>query len=153
LNNTASYHITAAREKDFPGIIDVWERSVRATHHFLPEDYLQEIKTLLPSILPVVPVYHVLSGGNTILGFTGVANRKIEMLFIDPCSRGYGIGAALTEYAIRELGARFVDVNEQNVQAIGFYKKIGFVTIGREELDSMGRPYPLLQMKLADKID
>ena len=44
--------IRAATEKDYPAIIDLWEQSVRATHHFLPEEYLQQIKVLLPSIFP-----------------------------------------------------------------------------------------------------
>jgi putative acetyltransferase len=139
--------ITAAMEKDYPEIIDVWEQSVRATHHFLPEEYLQQIKTLLPSIFPAVPIF-IAKTDNKITGFLGVAEKKIEMLFIHPGSRGKGIGKQLTEFAIHELQANKVDVNEQNEQATGFYQRMGFVVTGREEKDGLGKPYPLLLMEL-----
>ena len=42
-----------------------------------------------------------------------------------------------------------VDVNEQNPAACRFYEACGFVVEGRSELDSTGRPFPLLQMRLA----
>jgi putative acetyltransferase len=96
--------ITAATEKHHPEIINVWEQSVRATHHFLPEEYLQQIKTLLPSIFPAVQLF-VAHDDNIITGFLGVAEKKIEMLFIHPGSRGKGIGKQLTEFAIHELKA------------------------------------------------
>ncbi len=142
--------ITAATEKDYPEIIDVWEQSVRATHHFLPEEYLQQIKTLLPSIFPAVQLF-VAQDDNKITGFLGVAEKKIEMLFIHPDSRRKGIGKQLTEFAIQELQANKVDVNEQNEQATGFYQREGFVVIGREETDGLGKPYPLLLMELRSK--
>ena len=139
--------ITAATEKDYPEIIDVWEQSVRATHHFLPEEYLQQIKSLLPSIFPAVQLF-VADNNNKIAGFLGVAEKKIEMLFIRPDSRGKGIGKQLTKFAIDELHTNKVDVNQQNEQATGFYKRMGFVVTGREETDGLGKPYPLLLMEL-----
>ena len=139
--------ITAATEKEYPEIIDVWEQSVRATHHFLPEEYLQEIKTLLPSILPAVQLF-VARDNNKIAGFLGIVEKKIEMLFIHPDSRGKGIGKQLTAFAIQELQANKVDVNEQNEQATGFYQRMGFVVSGREETDGLGKPYPWLLMEL-----
>jgi len=143
--------IFKATERDYPAIIHVWEQSVRATHHFLPEDYLQEIKALLPSILPSVPTYIIKDENDEIAGFTGVAEKKIEMLFIHPDKRGQGIGRLLTQFAVDELKADKVDVNEQNGQAIGFYQRMGFVIVGRTDTDGMGRAYPLLQMELATK--
>ncbi len=55
-----------------------------------------------------------------ILGFIGVADFKIEMLFVDPDYIGQKIGRKLIEYAIKNFGAFKVDVNEQNPAAIGF---------------------------------
>ena len=140
--------IKKATEKDYPAIIQVWEQSVRATHHFLPEDYLQEIKALLPAILPAVPTYILQNEEQGIDGFLGVADNKIEMLFIHPDKRGQGIGCSLVQFAIIELKADKADVNEQNEQAVGFYRRMGFVISGRTDTDGRGRPYPLLQMKL-----
>lgn len=108
----------------------------------------EEIKLLLPSILPQVPIYIFCNEEGAIKGFTGVAEQKIEMLFIHPDSRGQGIGRKLTEYCIQELDAYKVDVNEQNEQAVGFYQKMGFHVMNRQALDSMGRPFPILEMQL-----
>lgn len=62
---------------------------------------------------------------------------------------GRGIGKALLTHAIEELGVRAVDVNEDNTQAVGFYERLGFVQVGRSELDGQGKPYPTLHMKLS----
>lgn len=139
--------IRIATENDYPVLIDVWEHSVRVTHHFLPEDYLQEIKVMLPAIFPSVPVYVYVDESKQIIGFTGVANGKIEMLFLHPDARGKGIGKTLLHYSMHILGAYKLDVNEQNDQAVSFYQHMGFVVIDRKETDGLGRPFPLLTMK------
>ena len=82
-----------------------------------------------------------------ITGFAGVATGKVEMLFIHPDHRGQGIGKCLLMFAINELNAERLDVNEQNPQAIGFYLKQGFEVIGRCENDGLGQPYPLLHLR------
>ena len=78
----------------------------------------------------------------------GVERDKIEMLFVVPQMREKGIGRRLLSYAVNELNARYVDVNEQNPQAAVFYEKMGFEIFGRSELDAQGNPYPLLRMRL-----
>ena len=139
--------ITPATENDYPVIIEVWELSVRATHHFLPEDYLREIKAMLPAILSQVSIYLWRDEKGILRGFAGVGEQKIEMLFIHPSFFRKGLGRRLTEFCIHTLKTYKVDVNEQNEQAVGFYKKMGFLIIGREERDSLDRPYPLLLMQ------
>jgi putative acetyltransferase len=141
--------IIQANRKHYPAIVELWEQSVRATHAFLPEDYLQYIKQLLPIILPDVSVYVYENNGDTISAFLGVAEKKIEMLFIHPVEIGKGIGRGLVEFAVNQLGARKVDVNEDNTEAVKFYRHLGFVQTGRSETDGLGKPYPLLHMDLA----
>ena len=41
-----------------------------------------------------------------------------------------------------------VDVNEQNPDAVGFYKHVGFEVTSRSPLDGMGKPFPILHMAL-----
>jgi putative acetyltransferase len=142
--------IIKALKKDYNEIARVWEASVRATHHFLSEDYLQEIKGLLPAIFPAIPMYIFRNDQDEIEGFLGVKDKKIEMLFIRPEAMRKGIGRILTDFAINELKADKVDVNEQNGQAVAFYLRMGFVVDARTEEDGMGRPFPLLQMKLGN---
>jgi putative acetyltransferase len=133
---------------DFDEITTIWEASVRATHHFLKEADILYFKPLIRNeYLHAVNLYCIREHDH-ILGFLGTSADKIEMLFIDPNHRGKGIGNALLQYAVHTLGIHKVDVNEQNEQAVGFYKHTGFQVIGRSPLDGTGKPYPILHMEL-----
>ncbi|MDF2390831.1 acetyltransferase [Aeromonas sp. 2MA4] len=142
--------IEQAKTRDHATLISIWEASVRATHHFLPEE---EIDALKPLILEhyFAAVDLVCARDETgIAGFCGVHDGNVEMLFLAPEARGRGIGRLLVAHAISRQGATRVDVNEQNVQALGFYQRMGFAVTGRSPLDGQGKPYPLLHMVLAD---
>lgn len=131
-------------------LVEIWEAAVRATHHFLPESDLQVIKPLLRGqYFPAVQLTCARNESGQILGFVGTAEGLVEMLFVDPAYHGQGVGKRLMLYAINELGATRVDVNEQNTQAVGFYQHLGFVVTDRSRLDGGGRPFPILHMKLA----
>ena len=58
------------------------------------------------------------------------------------------LGKKLITYAIDNLQVTKVDVNEQNVQAVGFYKYMGFNIYKRSNLDGEGKEYPILHMQL-----
>jgi putative acetyltransferase len=142
-------NIQVASPADYQEIVDVWEASVRATHHFLKEEDIQYFKPLiLNEYLQAVNLYCTRNERGHIIGFLGTVVDKIEMLFIDPTNRGKGIGKRLLQYAINQLGTRKVDVNEENHQAVGFYKHMGFQATSRSDVDSMGKPYPILSMEL-----
>lgn len=130
-------------------LIAIWEASVRATHDFLAEEHLQELKPLiLEQYFDVVTLTCAKNSNGEILGFCGVHDGNIEMLFISPDARGKGIGTTLTAHAIKVHGVSKVDVNEQNEQALGFYQHIGFNVVGRSPVDGQGKSYPLLHMSL-----
>lgn len=129
-------------------VLAIWERSVLATHHFLSPTDFEEIKELVANLnfndfQVFCSVYE-----NTVMGFIGVADKKVEMLFLDPKYFGHGIGKKLLTFAIDELNADKVDVNEQNTKALKFYQKFGFEIVERTDKDDQGRKYPLLRMKL-----
>lgn len=142
-------NIEIVEKADHPKLLAIWEASVRATHDFLAEDDLQELKPLiLEQYFDAVDLTCAKNGNSEILGFCGVHDGNIEMLFISPDVRGKGIGALLAAHAIKAQGATKVDVNEQNEQALGFYQHIGFMVTGRSPIDGQGKPYPLLHMAL-----
>jgi putative acetyltransferase len=140
---------TNASKDDYLVLIEIWEKSVRATHNFLPEE---NIKTLKPLILDhyfdAVDLRVARDDSDKILGFIGIAEGNVEMLFISPDSRHSGVGSFLLNNAIKYQHASKVDVNEENIEAIGFYKHLGFKVFGRSPLDGQGNPFPLLHMKL-----
>lgn len=141
--------IAQVGKADHLKLIEIWEASVKATHDFLAENDRLELKPLiLEQYFDAVHLSCVKNSDGDILGFCGVHGDNIEMLFIAPDARGKGIGAMLTTYAITELGAVKVDVNEQNEQALGFYRHLGFKVTGRSPVDGQGKAYPLLHMTL-----
>ncbi len=141
--------VSPVRAEDLPRVVDVWEASVRATHHFLTPEDIAFFKPLVrDEFLHAVELGCVRDAAGSVVGFVGVADGKIEMLFIDPDWRGRGAGRQLLRHAVDVLGATRVDVNEQNEQAVGFYLRMGFVIEGRSERDGMGKPFPLLHMLL-----
>jgi putative acetyltransferase len=141
--------IEKVQKSDYQEIVRLWEASVRATHHFLKEEDIAYFKPLILNVyLDAVELRCLKNESKEIIGFLGVAEQNLEMLFIHPDARGKGVGKELLHYSIKNLDVRKVDVNEDNEQAIGFYEKFGFETYKRSELDASGKPYPILHMKL-----
>lgn len=101
----------------------------------------------MPQALQKVEHLLVAKNENLPVGFLGVQQEKLEMLFIAPQERGKGLGKALLLNAIQAYGVRELAVNEQNPQAKGFYEHMGFCVYKRTEQDEQGNPYPLLYMK------
>lgn len=133
-------------------LIDVlttlWEASVRATHHFLSEDDIQKLTPFVKMGLSGIETLIVARDNQKPIAFMGIEVGKIEMLFVSPDYFGKGLGRELAELGISQYGVRYVDVNEQNPQAIGFYEHIGFEVFQRTEFDEQGNPFPILKMKL-----
>ncbi|CDH32406.1 acetyltransferase [Xenorhabdus bovienii] len=143
-------YIKQATETDFAILIQIWEASVRATHDFLPETIIEELRPLiLNDYLPNLIIYKAVNDQHIIEGFVAVDQQRVEMLFISPQARGKGIGKMLLAFAMTKLQINELDVNEQNEQGVGFYKHMGFQVFARSEVDGQGNPFPLLHMKLA----
>lgn len=139
--------IIECNEGEYETLCEIWERSVRASHGFLTDKAVLEIKSaLIPDYFPAVRLYAIEDDGR-LTAFIGLAQDRIEMLFVDASMRGMGYGTALIGFA-RDNGARFVDVNEQNPAALRFYLDAGFHIIGHDETDGAGRPYPILHLSL-----
>lgn len=134
-------------EKDYNTLAEIWERSVRATHSFLTETDITDIReALIPIYFKAVSLY-VIFDGDEIAGFIGLSGQHIEMLFVDSNRMGKGLGTRLLEYA-KNSGAQSVDVNEQNPAALGFYQANGFRVVSRDEYDGDGRHFPILHLSL-----
>lgn len=129
-------------------LLELWEKSVRASHHFLNDEKILKIRQQIiqHSYFDQVQLFHV-EHQQQILGFMGIAGSKLEMLFISPAAFRQGIGSQLLQYAL-QLGVTEVDVNEQNPDATAFYLKHGFEMISRSETDSEDNPYPILNLQL-----
>ncbi len=129
-------------------LLEVWEKSVKATHLFLSNAEIQDIKKYVPTALMSVSHLIVETNSDGIpVGFMGIEDRKLEMLFLAPNERGKGLGRKLMKYGIAKYSVKELVVNEQNPQARGFYEHMGFTVCKRSEFDEQGNPYPILFME------
>lgn len=121
---------------------------MKAAHLFLSENEVSNIKQYVPQAINAVPAL-VIAENETgkPVGFMGIADKRLEMLFVFNESRGRGMGKRLLEYGIENYSINKLAVNEQNPSAKGFYKHMGFKVYKRTELDEQGNPYPVLYMR------
>ncbi len=132
---------------DFAEIVEVWEASVRATHHFLNEKEIAFYKPLvLKYALPSMKVWGIRIG-EKLAGYMAVSSYKVEMLFIAPEFIGKGLGKHFLNFALNKLHIYLIDVNEENPAALGFYQHMGYKIISRDDVDGNGRPHPILHLE------
>ena len=131
-------------EQLISSLVRVWESSIRATHDFFSETNIREIKKYVFQAIEEIPILVVAVDNKETLAFMGIAEDKLEMLFITAQRRGQGIGRNLLEIGINDYEITEVCVNEQNPQALAFYEYMGFTIYRRSELDEQGNPFPIL---------
>lgn len=123
-------------------LVEVWQRSVQATHLFLSAPEIAAIRTYVPQAL--CGVEHLIVAqdeSGTPIGFMSVQENRL----LDPEARGQGLGARLLCLGMEQYSE--LTVNEQNPAAAGFYRHMGFAVYRRSELDEQGGPYPILYMR------
>ena len=107
-------------------LLKVWEKSVRATHLFLSESEIINIKEYVPQALSNIENLVIARDkNNTVVAFMGIEKESLEMLFITPEERGKGLGKQLIQYGIEHYSIKRLAVNEQNPKAKGFYEHMG----------------------------
>ena len=127
-------------------LIGVWEKSVRSSHHFLSEEDLNYYRPRIRDIHFDAVELYVIRNPNMV-AFMGLSEDMVEMLFVLPSEKGKGYGSALLNFAFEEKHIHKIDVNEQNKEAYQFYVNRGCHPIGRDEVDSDGKPYPIIHLE------
>ena len=121
---------------------------MKAAHLFLSENEIGNIKQYVPQAINGVPALVIAENENgKPVGFMGIADKMLEMIFISNESREQGMGKKLLEYGIENYSINKLAVNEQNHLAKGFHEHMGFKVYKRTELDEQRNPYPLLYIK------
>lgn len=141
--------IRNSRPSDGQRLVSIWRSAVDATHFFLDPLDREAIDVDVQAFLPQSQVWLAVDDADVGIGFMGLSGGHVESLFIDAAYRGMGVGCQLVEFARAAHPSLITDVNEQNDQAVGFYRHLGFEVVGRSPTDEYGRFYPLLHLRLA----
>ncbi|MBR9801004.1 acetyltransferase [bacterium] len=141
--------IRRALPTDHDVLLDVWLRSVQATHTFVSQADITEMTPQVREYLgsSETDFWVVCVESDRPMGFMGLGGSQIESLFLAPEFLRRGAGRRMIDHARTLHSELTVDVNEQNADAVAFYQAVGFVVERRSELDDQGRPYPLLHLR------
>ena len=154
-NSSINISILPYDSSMLPAMLKIWEDSVRASHFFLTDSDIVEIKEEAKGAFEFLQNILVAKVGEDFTGFIGVSEKTIEMLFANPKFFNLGLGKRL----ILEATNRFfdkqneilVDCNEQNERGLEFYKKLGFKQVSRSEKDPSGRDFAIIHFSIAKK--
>ena len=89
------------------------------------------------AFLPDILVYD----DGVVKGFLHHGGDEVRRLYVEPVLQGQGVGAALLEYAIRELHVKRLWALEKNARAIAFYVRHGFHPTDERRLEEGTEEY------------
>lgn len=139
--------IRSSQPDQHPALFSVWQRCVDAKQHSFQQQHILKIRELLTvhHYFEHMQLFHI-ELNQQIIGFIGIAYRKIEMLYVHPQYAGLGFGSMLLKYALK-LGVQEVDVFESNQKEFKFYQKHGFQLSARSKWDAQGYPCATLHLR------
>jgi putative acetyltransferase len=140
---------------DLPEMLDLWVASWRTTY---PEiDFVARRDWLTAQIAAqeaegAVTFCILAKDGERLAGFVVInpENGWLDQICVAPAYKGDGCGEALMA-AARDASPGFIrlDVNADNLRAIRFYERGGFVEIGRGANTLSGRPTVMMEWRAA----
>ena len=90
------YEVQARTPRLLETLSNIWKASVRATHLFLSDAEVNQIKKYVPQAFSEVEYLTVAADDSgKPIAFMGVTDKRLEMLFVAPEVRGTGIGKQL----------------------------------------------------------
>jgi ribosomal protein S18 acetylase RimI-like enzyme len=143
---SATPHLRPYAPADREACLAIWEAASRHGHPFLGEDVLARQRDLVGDVYLPQAQTVVAERDGRIVGFIGLLDAFIGGLFVDPRAHGRGIGGLLVLHAADLKGELAVEVYEANQGARAFYERMGFIAVGRREVDDESFPHPLIRM-------
>ena len=103
----------------------------RSDEFYFDEMTVPKLMPLRADFIPDILVYD----DGVLKAFLHYGGDEVRRLYVEPVLQGQGIGAALLEYAIRELHVTRLWALEKNERAIAFYRRHGFHVTNERKLE------------------
>lgn len=103
----------------------------RSDEFYFGEMTVPNLMPLRADFIPDILVYD----DGVVKGFLHYGGDEVRRLYVEPVLQGQGIGAALLDYAIRELHVKRLWALEKNTRAIAFYERHGFRVTDERRLE------------------
>lgn len=151
--NPCNISILSYEPSMLPEMLKIWQDSVRASHFFLKDSDIVEIKQEVKAAFSSLQNILVAKLNNDFAGFIGVSEKSIEMLFVASKFFNLGLGKRLILEAVNafftEQDEILLDCNEQNERGLTFYQKLGFKERGKSQKDSKGRDFAIIHFAIS----
>lgn len=151
--NPCNITILSYEPSMLPEMLKIWQDSVRASHFFLKDSDIVEIKQEVKAAFSSLQNILVAKLNNDFAGFIGVSEKSIEMLFVASKFFNLGLGKRLILEAVNafftEQNEILLDCNEQNERGLTFYQKLGFKERGKSQKDSKGRDFAIIHFAIS----
>lgn len=134
-----------ASKKDYDNVLNIWKKSAKETHHFLTPNDFNFYLEIIPQHLDAVAL-DLWHDDTNLVGFSGVSEDELVMLFLDPDFIGKKYGSRILTWLIENKNIKKIDVNTQNEHAKNFYLSHGFRIDSEDEIDGFGKPYPITHL-------
>jgi putative acetyltransferase len=146
-----AWSLRDASPDDLEDVLRVWRRAVEATHDFLGQADVDGFEVQLRRELPRLVLRLATDPGDgSVVGFLTARGGEVDGLFVDPSVHGRGAGTALLEEVAAHHPILTLDVNEQNPAAREWYRRRGFVEVGRSATDADGKPFPIIHLRRSE---
>ena len=136
--------IRKAEIKDWPTLINIFDKSLRTTDDLSDEDWASLYKNLMSFSYPTYDTYVFELDGKIVAYISYWAEKRlIKMLYVLPEYMNKGIGGKLIKYVIDAYSEEMtIEVKPTNEVALHLYQKFGFEIFSKEEYDTSGIYYP-----------
>jgi ribosomal protein S18 acetylase RimI-like enzyme len=142
--NAADPRIRRAEAGDVAAIARIWNSGWRDAHLGRVPEALSRFRTpdSYPArVLDRIPSTLVGLHGGAVAGFVVVVDDEIEQLYVDAGARGTGLGLALLRAGEQRIAAAGHDVAWLavaigNIEARGFYERVGWNDVGAIEYEA-----------------
>jgi GNAT superfamily N-acetyltransferase len=92
----------------------------------------------------------VAEADSELLGFGHAANDSVKAIFVDPDVAGTGVGTALLQHALAQIGKHGAGPTRltSTLNAVGFYERFGFRATGKRSIENGRVSIPVVDMEL-----